>query len=439
MVETLIQTLEIGRIFQIIIDVLTTALTFFVYLIWVVPLIALVNLRKIELQKQYIKKFNWQLFELKIPKQNIKTPKAMEQVLVSLYAMRASLDPEEVWLEGKVCPWMSLEIISSKNGIRFFIYAPDNQRNLIESSFFSQYPDIEINVVEDYTKEMPLNLQDGEYDLYGADLVLAAPNPYPIKTYPYFFEGGKTINEEKRADPISIISEVMSNLKSDERIWIQILIQPAEDVLKKEGEKIINKIIGKKAEDKKTSPIITLIDSIISFLKDLVVALYSSLASSAKESKSDEKPQIKFLAPNEELVVKAVLNKMSKLAYKTIIRFLYIDKKSDFTGKNIGAIFGAFRQFGDWTLNGLKPQDKTKTSKPRFFVFFRNQIFLKRKKDIYENYLSRSFPSYSYFPYADIFEPSVLNVEEIATIFHLPIDQLVEASGLRRVEAQRGS
>ncbi len=439
MVEMLIQTLEIGRIFQIMIDVLTTALTFFVYLIWIVPLIALVNLRKIELEKQYIKKLDWRLFELKIPKQNIKIPKAMEQVLASLYAMRTPLDPEEIWLEGKVYLWMSLEMVSSKDGIRFFIYAPNNQRNLIESSFFSQYPDIEINEVEDYTKEMPLNLQNSEYDLYGADFVLAVPNAYPIKTYPYFFEGGKTINEEKRTDPISIISEVMSNLKLDERIWIQILIKPAEDALKKEGEKIINKITGKKLEGNKASPIIVLIDSIISFLRDLAVAWHHSLTPPAKESKSDEKPQIKFLSPNEELVVKAVSNKISKLAYKTIIRFLYIDKKSDFTGKNIGAIFGAFRQFGDWALNGLKPQSKTKTSKPRFFVFFRNQIFLKRKKDIYANYLSRSFPSYSYFPYVDVFEPPVLNVEEIATIFHPPVDQLVEASGLRRVEAQRGS
>jgi len=40
--------------------------------------------------------------------------------------------------------------------------------------------------------------------------------------------------------------ETISKLELDEKIWIQLLIKPADDSCKKEGEKIVNKLIGKK-------------------------------------------------------------------------------------------------------------------------------------------------------------------------------------------------
>jgi len=406
-----------------------------IILFWWIPLLFYLFYSRVwRLWDQSVKNLNWKLLEIKIPKENIKTPRAMEQVLISLYSMHGSMEWEDIWIHGKVFSWASLEIIGSEKGIRFYIYAPSKIRNLVESSFFSQYPEAEIIEVDDYTKELPDDLPNEEYDLMGVDLALKNDNYLPMRTYPYFFEGGTSIREEKRTDPISNVSEIMSNLKEDERIWIQILIKPADNGWEKEGQKVINEIAVKGwGKKKKSKPLlVNAIEEVKIFLKNFVKAMFEPPVWPEKEKEATRT----FLSPVDQDVIKAIENKISKLGYITVVRFLLIDKKSKFNNQNFYSMMGAFRQFTDNNLNNLKPVSRTSSfAKPRFFL--KDITLLRKKKAIFKKYINRSYPDSDHDFFS--FNPSVLNIEEVATIFHFPVSDLVEASGVLKLPTKKGA
>jgi hypothetical protein len=424
-------------------DILRQAL---IYAGSVVFVALLLYIRALYLQKRHPgKKFDWILLEFKIPKDNIKTPKAMEHVLAGIYSMHNGLAPEEKWWMGKIEYWMSLEMASSREGIRFFIYLPAKFREMVEGSFLSQYPGGEIMEAEDYTKEMPPNLPNEEYDFWGTGFKFDKPNPYPIRTYTYFFEEGKSKEEERRIDPITTMSEIMSALKENERIWVQLLIKPAEPEAefffagkpgkrewRREGEKIISKITGIKKEEEK-SPVGSFAESAALFARNLAAAPYEPPVWPEAE-KNGIRQEGRRLTAAEHDTIKAIENKTSKLGYETTIRFLYIDSKTEFTKNNAYAMMGAFRQFTDKKLNTLKPDKRSLTLPlpPRYF-FIRKWDLLKKKRRLYKHYIKRSFL------HPALGKPPILTIEEIATIYHPPVSELVTASGLREIKATKGA
>lgn len=426
-----------SQFWEIIVGVLKGTVDVILWLWWLPLLVLYFYLRALKLQDLYVKNLKWKLLAIKIPKENIKTPKAMEQVLASLYSMHSALEFEEIWLQGKVYLWISLEIVGSEKGIYFYVYTPSKIRNLVESSFFSQYPEAEIVEVDDYTKELPDNLPNEEYDLMGADFILAKPNPFPMRTYPYFFESGSNVREERRTDPISNITEIMSNLKGDERIWIQVLIQPAENGWEKEGQKIISEISAGGLSKKKASKsrLADWFEETYWFLRNLVMAIFEPPVWPNKEKGGDKANGLRLLSPAEQNAIKAVENKISKLGYLTVVRFLLINKKEEFNGQNFSAMMGVFRQFTDNNLNRLRPAKQTFTTAPRFL--FKKSTLLRKKKALFQKYIHRAYPDPDHDEFA--FTPSVLNIEEIATIYHFPVSALVEAAGISRLPTKKGA
>ena len=437
----------LNQILEITAGILRNTFEVIVWLWWIPFVVLYFYLRALKRQSRSIKNFDWKLLEIRVPKENIKTPKAMEQVLASLYSMHSSVHWEEVWLKGDVHAWMSLEIAGSEKGIHFYIYIPSKFRNLVEASFFSQYPEAEIIEVEDYTKKLPNNLPNEEYDLIGVDLYLANKNPYPIRTYPYFLEGGSSPKEEKRTESISNLTEIMPILKGEERVWVQILIRPSEkgwDEQKnyedwtKEGQKIINEIIagGYKKKKKPSSWLNNLADECFMFLRNLVMAFFESPVWPEKEKDGGDKAVPLMLSPIEQDMVKAIENKISKLGYVTVVRFLLINKKSELNKKNLSLMMGAFRQFTDNNLNRLKPVSRTSTfATPRFL--FKKSTVLEKKKAIFKKYINRSYPDSDHDFFS--FKPSVLNIEEIATLYHFPFSSLVEVSGLSQLPIKKSA
>lgn len=379
-------------------------------------------------QSKFIKNIKWVLLEIKIPKENVKSPQVMEQFFDSLRAMYSfGIKPEEKWLDGKTEEWISAEMASSKDGIKFYIRVSKFFRNLVESSFFAHYPEAEIEEVEDYVKEMPDELPDDVYDLWGTDYILTKKNVFPIRTYPNFFRD--SVKEEEQTDPIATIAEVMSNLKSDERIWIQILVRPTGDDWKKEAADIINDITGRKKPAAKHGILSYVLDFISNFIKAPVTPPVWS-------GKPEDKPSgpSKMLTPGEQDIAKGVEGKISKAGYEALMRFVYIDSKSSFTKSNGVAVIGAISQFSTLNLNAFKPAS-TITQPPRFL--FKKSTLLLKKKSLYKMYRERAFYRNQFFPTEGLeVTPPILNVEELATIFHPPMPSVV-AAGLRRVESKK--
>jgi len=389
-----------------------------------------------ESQAKFSAGINYIILEIKFSRDNEVFPKAMEQVFASFYQIYSfGIKPEKKWFEGQSEEKISIEMVSSKEGIRFFIRVNKKNRPLIESAIFSQYPGTEIiELDKDYVSEFPVSLPNEQYDIMGADMILGKNSAYPIKTYPYFL--GERKYEEQEIDPIAILSEVMSGLKNNEQIWVQLLISPAGDALRDEAKKVIAEKMGKKEELKKN-----IVSTIFVFIWEIIKELAQIFIESSKKEepkKNEEKSKTLSAADNE--VIRAIETKAAKLAFKSIIRIIYIDQKDTFSGSNFKAATSAFQQFGIQNLNFIRPAALTITTPERFYVINKKQKLLIKKRQIYKNYIKRSFTGSSNIEemYKKYISPSLMNVEELATVFHPPTKRVI-ATGFGQTQPKKGA
>ena len=368
---------------------------------------------------RYYGSLEYTLLEIRLPPDVLKTPKAMEYVLVGMHGVWDELKWRDIWIKGEVLPWFSLEIAGSGGDIHFYIFTQKKFKDFVESQVYAQYPEAEIAEVEDYTDKVPPNLPNKSWDVWATDLALIKPNPYPLRSYVDFEE----MVEERRLDPIASISEILNKLHEGEHIWIQILIEPTFqiDELRKEGDKVIGKLMGRKVEEKKG-------------YAHTVTGAFNSAAKQMLRISEEEKSEDPFastewrLTPGEREVLKKIDQKTAKVAFYTKIRFVYIGKKDVFNRANVGALFGYFRQFNTYDTNAFKPESRT--LKKRSFIHFKKLRAQFRMLRIVQWYKWRqTLPGgiSNYF---------ILNVEELATIFHLP-GLIVKAPMMPRVESRK--
>lgn len=374
-------------------------------------------------------KIKWVLLEIKIPRNIEKTPKAMENVFANLHAFYYKKpDFEDIYFKGEEILWFTCELVGYAGGVHFYIRCPKGFRNLVESAVYSEYPDAEIMEEEDYTELMPDVLPNDTYDLWGQDFILAKENAYPIRTYEFFEEN----LAERRLDSIASVTEVMSRLKEGEAIWLQYLIRPVPDDFKdwkKEGEGIRDKIMQRK-EEKEKGFFGDMIGGLTQFFKNLSFAPVEYPVW-ADENKKEERIKFLVLSPGEQNALKGLENKISKLGFETVIRFVYIDKRDSFTYQNISAVNGMIKQFNTQDMNRLRQASETVTyvtaKKFTYRSWFRKQKLFYRKRMMYDMYKARWFPPKS----------SVFNAEELATVFHFPLVS-VGAPMLRRLDTRKG-
>lgn len=379
------------------------------------------------LESRFLKNIKWVMLEIKVPREVLKTPKAMEQIFAACHATYSfGFRFMEKYWEGAVEYWMSFEMVGYSGGVYFFIRLPSQYRNMIEAAIYAQYPDAEIAEREDYTELFPSLLPNQVYDFWGADLILTKDDPYPIRTYPYF----EAVEEEQRIDTVSGITETMSKLKEGEAIWLQILVRPTGNDWKEKGEELVAKLVGKK-KPKETG----FVEWFGVFMRNLLIAWREppDWTFGGSAVKSDETKMI-FLTPGERDVVKAIEDKLSKIGFECNMRFIYIDRKDSFTRSNVAAVIGALRQFNTLNLNGFKINKQTYT---KAYQPFKERKLLRRKRLLFELYKARAFPGQFGILRWQPGKSFILNTEELATIFHFPTIT-VEAPMLRHLESKKG-
>ncbi|MBI2011011.1 MAG: hypothetical protein HYS89_02150 [Candidatus Colwellbacteria bacterium] len=385
-----------------------------------------------DITRAYIRSIKWVLLEIKIPRENLKSAKAMEQVFANLYQITYPPGRKDRYTKGKVENWMSFEMVGEASGVRFFVRAPAEFRKLVEASFFSQYPEAELEEVPDYINEIAPNLPNEKLQLFGTDLILAREDAYPIKTYPTF----EASTEEELVDPIGVIIEAVANLRGDERLLSQLLIRPVSDDWVKKGKEVVDKVSGRKKEEKKDR-----FGSTSQFLKNFMVALVKEPEWGAGGDKPAEPPP--RTTPGEQDALKAVENKLSKLGFEALWRMVYIDNRDAFTGENVDAFFGATRHFNTYNLNSIKPNFLTMTSayfiaKPFRITKKMRQVRLeRRRKFIWLHYVNRDIPQPVPLRFGLELKTSVFNTEELATLFHVPTTAVTPAR-VRALEARKG-
>lgn len=377
------------------------------------------------LQMKAIKKIKWLLLEVKISRNIEKTPKAMEQIFSGLHGILTRIKFLDKYFKGKVQEWFSFEIAGIDGAVYFFIRTPENFRNLVEAQIHSQYPDAEILEVLDYAAPLVKKIPGKNYDISGVEFILERDDYYPIRTYLSFEERQK----ERRLDPMASFLEILSKLGPGENIFIQYLIKPTgeKDWMVK-GIEAVNKLIGKKIEKKKKW-YEDIFGGLEEFIKNLLLAI-AIYPEWGKATKEEIKSATLNLSSGDKLVAEAIENKISKLAFRVCVRFAYIAKKDIFNRANMAAIGGAFKQFNTLNLNAFKGNKNAGTAvdQPRIIPPIKNRREFIRKIAFIDRYVNRKMSKNK--------KDFILNIEELATIYHYPI-LVVETPTLRRVEAKK--
>ena len=390
----------------------------------------------------YLKK-QWIILEVVPPKESLAPFKAMEDVFSAVWTLIDTANWREIWCEGEfaICPeWLSWEIASLEGSVHFYIRCIAPHRPIVESALYPHYPEVEISQVQDYVKTVPKNIPNKEWNIYGTEFVLGKEDAYPIKTFSKFFEiGGEKISqEEKRIDPIISLLEGMSRLGHGENLWFQIVSIPITDhdfPWRESGKKIISKIAKRpeKAEE-------TFFGVLGQMFSELFAGFTGSAGKDEKggakalsEAKSESSEREMLLTPGERGVLTAIEEKMEKSAWKTTIRGVYVARRENWTSPNRKTCESYMPHFNTQNMNFFKFHGITRT---KVHFFMRKKRTLVRQKKMFSNYVNR-FPPL--FPQWDLAGSSILNSEELATIYHFPtrITALI-ASAVTRVEAKRG-
>jgi len=373
------------------------------------------------------------IFEIKFPKESIKPVRAMESVLDGLW--QAFWEPPnywEKWWDGLISLGFQWEIVSVEGDIHIYIRFPLKRKGIVEAAIYSQYPDAELTIAEDYTKKLPPDIPNKEWDMWAADYCFIRPDPYPIKTYRVFEpSASEAAVEEKRVDPMTLLLEAMHNVKPGEQLWVQIQASPiAQDVIKpfiKEGEAIRDKL-AKRPQKTKPKPI----------LQEAIEVLVSGPAKKI-ENKEELFPPEMRLTPGEREVVEGVERKISKSAFRCSARFIFFGKRDVWEKAKLRMVFSYFGSYVTQDMNGLVPCGKTITkvySRPPVKTLDPARLYL-RKRRMLRQYKERFEPT---FPQAGNYKTGhfILNSEELASLFHFPSWRVAPTPTIPRVESKRG-
>lgn len=384
------------------------------------------NLWLMWVQKRYAQNANWITLELKIPHTVERTPKVMEQVFGGLHAAhKPSINFKERWWDGKHQLYISMEIAGIDGSIHFFIYTPGEFKRLIESQIYAQYKDAEITEVSDYMKNLPEDVPNETHDLFGMELMFTKDDAYPIRTYKFFEEPS---TEKKYIDPIASLMEILGELKPGEQVWLQYLIKPVGTEWQKKGQALINRLIGKKEAGKESSNIM---EEVFQFFYDMGGIIFGRIPTGTTEQKKEERqgPEtlMQHLPPGMKDVVAALEDSISKHGFEVVIRIVYLARRDVFDKSTMGAVFGTFKQFSTYNLNGFKPNGKVI---PAINYVFKKTREYMRKRRLFVWARTREFKKIA------AQQKMILNTEELATIYHVP-SIVLEVPMLPRIAAKK--
>jgi len=347
---------------------------------------------------------SYMLLEIKIPKEVVKTPKAMEIALSSIHGTVEVFNFRDKWLRGELQPSFSLEIAGIDGEMHFYIRCERKYQHLVEAKLYAQYPELEVTEAEDYTEKVPQDVPNNSWDLWGTDMILLKDEAYPIRTYEFF----EDVEEERRFDPLASLAEVISKLQEGEQLWIQTIISPRFDFeWTDDSKKISEKLLGRK--DPPEAP--GLLGGIIEFFANgikMVGGKPPEWAGGGEHQEDDS--NFMRLSRGEQRIIEAVEDKRAKAGFKTTIRAIYLARRDVMNKTNIAGLMGIYRQLGDQNLNGFRPGLGSLPSSS--LLAFKNTRNHRRKIRMFNMYKMRMLGILS--------KPYILNVEELATLYHFP-------------------
>lgn len=376
------------------------------------------------------------VLEIKIPPDVEKPIKAMESVWAGWWQMYDPPNARERLLDGQFQLPISVEMVCTEGQVKFYLRIPEISRRLIESALYAQFPDAELTEVEDYVKAVPQNVPNKDWRMWGATYKLEKSDVYPIRTYPRFFETKEDLKEEKRVDPMSTLVEGMAKLGEGEHLWVQFLLTPfapAETDFVARGKKEIDLLTHRISEADGKPPTITIMEDIraAGFMAATGEDTERKLTGGKEEEKGLLAPELRLTA-GERDVVSAVEEKISKQAFNTTLRFVYLARTEKYMSIAKVLPMSYFQQFNTTNLNILRPLQTTKVYTVKTFFLDKRRAYLRRRR------LFRLYCTRDTFMFPRPGGTFVMNIEELTTMFHFPGRFAFPSGVMPRVETRKG-
>lgn len=301
------------------------------------------------------------VMQILVPRENEKASLAAEQMFASIHGI----------LEDYIkCPdVVSFEISSTEeDGIRFYVVAPQHLYRFIEGQIYAQYPNADIKYVQDYTVKAS---SKEETFVTTGEIEMEKDYIFPIKTFRSF-----------EVDPLAAITGAMSELNRSESVWLQVIVRPVSNYWQERSKRYITAI--KDGKDPNGT-------SILAFLTGLLKGMGKALTES---SESKVQKEVVKLLPGQEEELAEIETKMLKVGFEFKIRVVTKADNKIRSEQMLRDVIASFKQFTTAHLNN-----------------FIHALPEKSGKEIYDDYTRRYIPKD---------EPDILNIEELASLYHLP-------------------
>lgn len=363
------------------------------------------------------------VLQIRVGRENERGPIVMEQVFATLHGIYKKLS----WMDrlrGLSQKRISLEIANIDNKVRFYVWAPKKLQGIVENQMYAQYPEIEIEVIEDYAsrKDVPKSLDFAH--AVGAELELSGVHLYPIKRYNQFEDRMAQVN----VDPLAGITAALSQLNGkDEQAWMQIVVSPVGDYWRKKGLRVLRiltklcsrGIFKRSFTLQNWAAKIYMTESWFSWflLQPVYLLLWimrgggaGVISESEGQSSGPELSEEVSRQHDRETADSAAVAKITQLGFETNVRFMYVPQAQNFqlAETKLREIAGSFKQFTIPHSNGFQM---------RTFNKFNQQLLRRFKRRALIN-------------------PYVLSIEELATVYHLP-NILVQTPNIQWVHSKR--
>ena len=296
---------------------------------------------------------------------------AMEQMLTAFSSIRDTRSFFRKMIYGS--PAISLEIANSAKSeeIVFFIAVPRKFRENIEKQIHSFFPYASLEKTTDFNIFAPGSVTEAS--------IMKLKNKFalPIRTY-----------ENQEMDPLNAIANAISKLETvSEGAAIQLVLRPAGTAWRAKGRRIAHEMQqGKRLRDVDKSISAHIFDGLGELLSGL-------LSGGKKDENALEKNKTVQLTPEEQELVKSIEKKASKTGFETNIRLVASAATSARAQEILSHLENAFSQYENADINCF-------------------QVKRGNKKEIAYDFIFRNFKSE---------EKIILGVEEISSIFHIPI------------------
>jgi hypothetical protein len=384
-------------------------------------------------QQKFFNKQKYTLFKIILPKEILKTPSAMEALITTLHQTSG----ESTWYDrnflGKTRTWFSLEMVSIEGEVRFYIWTRDSMKKFLESQIYAQYPGIEVGEAKDYVVDFSYDPDKNE--MWGTELQLTMPDPFPIKTYVDYGIGDDMSKEEEvKVDPITPTIELLGSIGQKQQMWIQVICRAHKDdedpVAFGNRIKKFWKELNSKGFNDAWKNFWKGQDNWKEQAKAEVEKIKKSATPSYKDDKGEERAGFPNYTKMQTEIIGSLERSTAKLGFDVGVRGIYLATNKEFYDpSNQGGLVSIWKQYGSHNLNGFKPKNNTSFDFP-WQDFFGGRL-ISKKKDLLEAYKARG---YFFEPYKET--PLVLNSEELATIYHFP-GQVVQTPSFNRVQSKK--